>query len=117
MPRFVNLTPHPVVVYKENGEVLEIPPEGVPFRLKEEDQVIETVDGIPVTGRRYSISELPPAFYDSDNIVIVSLPVLLLLALLAEEPPALVVAPDTGKGAVRDEKGNIVGTKGFITII
>jgi len=34
-----------------------------------------------------------------------------------EDFVALLVAPDTDKGAIRNEKGDIVGTRGFVTLL
>jgi hypothetical protein len=55
----------------------------------------------------------------SITVVLVSLP--LLMAMPAETLNALsqrnvvLAAPDTGKGAVRDERGQIVAVKGLVT--
>ncbi len=116
--RFVNLTPHPIVVRREDGSELTIPAAGKPFRLEEED--IETgldIDGVPLVVRRFKFpEEIPAEFEDPDNIVIVSLPVLQVLKQMGLRFPALVVAPDTGKGAIRDESGKIIGTTRFILV-
>lgn len=114
--KFINLTPHAVTIYKSDGTVIEIPPKGEPLRLAESDIPFGEVEGIPIIKREFSLPTLAEELYDPNNIVIVSLPTLLALKDLNPRPTALVVAPDTGKGAVRDEAGRIVGTTALITM-
>ena len=126
--KFINMTPHEVVVRKPDGEEVKISPSGRTLRLREVDQVLEdangnpiTVDGIPVVHRvLLPPEELPEEFNDPDAVVIVSLPALMGLVALREagsiRPLCWIVAPDTGTGAIRDERGQIVGTTRFITM-
>lgn len=108
---FVNLTPHPIVIYKGGRKIREIPPSGKVLRLPEERNPMGEVDGIPVSHLRYGVpNELPPQ--TEDTIYIVSM--LVLLALKGKRSD--LVAPDTGAGAVRDENGRIIGTKGFVKV-
>lgn len=109
--KVVNRTPHPINIQDAvGGEIVTIPP-SPPLRLEEtivgeEMWEIQWEDAngeirsavVKVVKKKLS---LPSASSPEDSSVveIVSLPV-------AMSVPGM-VAPDTGKGGVRDEKGNI----------
>lgn len=113
--QFINLTPHSVVIFKQDGTKLEIEPSGEVLRLIEEDTIFDEVEGITIIKRKFSPPEIVGVLYDSTKIVIVSLVTLLSLKDFDPKPTALVVAPDTGSGAVRDSEGKIIGTTRLIT--
>jgi hypothetical protein len=135
--RFINLTPHPVNIYRRDGQgvLMRIDPEPSPLRLEEADMMVTdpALDlgsppgrenrhalgnwepegnyglSVPVVQRSYSAPAMPPAA--EKTIYIVSLPALMGLRA-AGEARADIVAPDTGPGkwgAVRDGSGNVVG--------
>jgi len=111
--RFVNLTPHEVKVVDEKGNpILVVPPSGVQARLGTNFAEVRKILGIPVHKVTYGeIQGLPPE-PEPNTIYIVSS---LCLAGVPEKFKDCVVAPNTNPGfAIRDEKGNIVGVKGFL---
>jgi len=107
--KLVNLTPHEVTIYDENGNVkLRIPPSGQVARVKSRQVKIGEINGIPVFKTEfYDIEGLPDP--QPDTVYIVS-----LLVLQACRDRKDLVAPDTSpQGAVRDSEGKIIGTRGF----
>jgi len=129
--RLVNLTPHDVNLALD-GTVVTVPRSGVVLRLEEHDEPIFN-NPIPIVRRRFQVPDpvwvaeqaaqaegvtLPDVSLPL-TIVIVSLPVLMslptdTLAYLTGKG-IILAAPDTGKGAVRDEKGQIVAVRGLVT--
>jgi hypothetical protein len=133
-----NLTPHPLVIFPpsapsrvrvegdrffhpETGEEIRplvvIPPDPAgPLRMEEIDEEGDPVRigdvEVPVVLRVFKVPEPPPP----GEAMIVSLPIAQAWAREYVAPEGIYV-PDTGSGAVRDEKGNIVGTKRLIRII
>jgi len=107
--KFKNFTPHHVVVFANDEVILKVPPEGTPVRVKEGLEPRQPIDGIPVVSKTYSGVEGLPAPEDGVMLIV---SVLVLSALQGARPD--VVAPDTGpNSAVRDEKGRILGVRGF----
>jgi hypothetical protein len=122
--KILNLTPHPIVIRRKDGSEITIEPSGIVWRLKEEDVDITRsfgfdIEGIEIVARRFSVDmpTMPQEIWSAD-IVIVSLPMLLMLKEAFNPMPTkpLFCAPDTGSGAIRDEQGRIVGTTRLITI-
>lgn len=111
MMKFVNLTPHEIVV-KYDGETLKIPPSGTIARVKTVMRELPRINGIPVRKTEYGeIEGLPEP--EAGTVYIVS--ILVLQALKGTRGD--VVAPDTTpSGAIRDESGRIVAVKGFQVI-
>ena len=99
---FVNLTPHRI---DEQTTGLSIPSSGI-ARIKMKSRIIDTVDGVPLFRSYYagSLKDLPEPV--EGVIYIVS--ALALNAVPAERTD--VVAPGD---AVRDDKGRVIGCKGF----
>ena len=117
MVKFVNLTPHEVVVYSQDGKeiVLRIPPSGTIARVTTISRVVGYIDGIPVRKTEYDkIEGLPEP--QEDTIFIVS--TVLLVALKERGIKRTdVVSPDTNPdSAVRDKDGRIIGVKYFQTL-
>jgi hypothetical protein len=133
-----NLTPHPLVIFPPNapprvrvegdrffhpdtGEEIRplvvIPPDPAgPLRMEEINEEGDPVRigdvEVPVTLRLFRVPELPREGGD----IIVSLPVAQAWAHIHGAVSGVYV-PDTGSGAVRDERGNIVGTRRLIRVI
>lgn len=103
----VNLTPHNITLMDDQGNIIQdIPSTGVIPRLKEDTEVIGNVNGIPVTIKTFGgVDSMPEP--QADTFYIVS-------ALLASKLSRndLLVPSDM----VRDDKGRIVGCKGFSSL-
>lgn len=110
--RFVNLTPHPVRIFNEIGEiVLEVNPMPTMrtprvFQSNQKDCVLTSAKGqaIPVYSARYGeVVNLPPP--QPDTFYIVS-----RMVRQAVEGRKDVVCPGV---AIRDDNGSIIGAKGL----
>lgn len=96
----INLTPHPIVLQKDDGTRIQIMPSGAVARVSTTDTVTGDHDGIPVVRRSFgAVTGLP----DGDAPCIVS-----AMVLAAVPGRAGVYAPDTGPTAIRDQNGRIV---------
>ena len=108
--KMLNLTPHAIVVETDNGRIT-FEPAGIIARVDTHAEFIGTVDGIPVVERIYgeveNVLELP-----CDPFLVSSM----VLDRLPKEYSGVAFAPDTGIGAIRDDKGHIVATSRLITI-
>lgn len=111
--KFVNLTPHEIVVYAEEKEkvLLKVPAEGIVPRVSTTQETIGDINGVPVRKNTYGTIENLPGT-QPDTVYIVSAMVLSALGGSRVD----VVSPDTGAGAVRDENNRIIGTTGFVTL-
>lgn len=110
MVRFVNLTPHDVIVVGEDGkEILRIPVSGIVARVMTKQEVVDEINGIPVVRTKFGeVIDMPEP--QPDTVFIVSTLVAQALAGTRDD----IVAPDTSpQGAVRDEQGRIIGVKRF----
>jgi hypothetical protein len=122
MTKFVNLTPHKITIFCNDGSTIEVEPSGKVFRLEERDRVIAKIGNVEVVAREFMIPTEIKQFFDNPQAVyIVSLPALMALKTIEKQHPELmdiswIVAPDTGSGAVRDEQGRIIGTRRLIII-
>lgn len=107
-----NLTPHEIKIYATDRktELLTVAPEGIIPRVTTTQEEIGKIHGIPMQKIAYGAVENLPA-PAPDTVYIVSQMVLSAL----NGSRADLVAPDTGKGAVRDEAGRILGTTNFVT--
>jgi len=108
----VNLTPHPIVVRTDGGDVT-IPPSGQVARVTSQQTLAGYIDldgvQIPVQRTTFGQVECLPA-PAPDTVYIVS--GLVLSALAGTRPD--VVQPDTSPaGAIRDGDGRIVAVRGF----
>lgn len=109
--RLVNLTPHSIDVYDENNrKVLSIPPSGIVLRAVAIREKVGEINGIPVYSVKYRVPELPEP--RKGVYYIVSSVVLMLLKAYGIQRDD-VLSPDTDR-AVRDDKGRIVGVRGFV---
>lgn len=110
----VNLTPHEIVVFGQfNNKIATFPPSGAVARIEEKNEdkgvcVLHNGEKIPCLKKVYmDVENLPEE--TPGYVYIVSGMVLSVMKDRCD-----LIAPDTGEGAVRDEKGRIVGTKNFI---
>lgn len=113
MKNLINLTPHAVSVYGPDG-VIDIPASGQLCRVKNSQEAVGRLAGIPVYRQTFDAVEgLPEP--QLGTIYIVSSLVLRALAE-AGEPRGDVVAPGTGPqdGCVRDISGRILGVTRFV---
>ncbi len=103
----VNLTPHKLVVYREDGSTMELPPSGMVARVDSEQYLYGDIDGIPVMRTTYKgIYGLPNAKH---GVIYVTSSVVAQMSGRKD-----VIAPDTGPGgAVRDSSGRIIGVRRF----
>jgi len=101
-----NLTPHPIKVRTE-GKEIEFPPTGIIPRVGTIETPSQAIEGIPtVTQSMGDVEGLPDAIYG----------VFLLVSAMvfnASDRTDL-IAPDTGKGAIRDEQGKILAVTRFL---
>jgi hypothetical protein len=106
MVKFVNLTPHPIVL--QNGDKrLELPSAGV-ARCSETSIDQPSLDGWPV----YSYVYGPPVGLpdpEEGTYYVVSKLVMESLRGVRDD----ILAPDTGSTATRD-RGNVVSVRGFV---
>lgn len=110
-----NLTPHPIVIHTENG-VLEIPPSGDVARVEfDELQTTSFLVEDDETGEVYEIPCRILSLRQSDKVISPSQE--LKITSLPYAMTFYGFAPDTDKGAVRDEKGQIVGVRGLVLIL
>jgi hypothetical protein len=105
--RFINLTPHELVVFVDGKEFARFPSEGV-ARAATLTEPAGALDGIPVVRQTFGpVSGLPAPTPGVTYIVSM---------LVAQHPDVRgrddVVAPNTSQ-AVRDASGNIIGVPGF----
>jgi len=103
---FINLTPHDVnIVDKDGNVILIVPASDKPLRLIEKRDIVGDINGIPLSRVSYVIDETTPLPNpDTDTFYIVS-------RVVAEtfKRPDFIVPDQT----VRNDKGQIVGCKGF----
>jgi len=104
----VNLTPHEIVVRREDGSELRIPPSGVVARVTATAEPVGTLAGVPVVSTRYGEIEDLPAPRGGVQYIVSS------LVRMAAPERADLVSPDTGpESAIRDDDGRIVAVRRF----
>lgn len=112
--KLVNLLPHPINVLLPDGTMIEIPRGEQVYRLTEKDEPVGAIGGIPLKKRTFTATPLEDT---PGTVYIVSLPAAMGLKVAGFKfSHALIVCPDTGADAIRDEQGNIKAVRGFITI-
>ncbi len=111
--KLVNLTPHPITVYDESGNILmNVPPSGQVVRVSTTSRIIDNVDNIPIREVQYGdIQGLP----EPQEGVVYIVSTIVVLALKAKGINRVdVVSPDTSQDSViRDNEGKIIGVKYF----
>lgn len=112
-----NLTPHSVVLYQGDKIIQQWDKAENPARLEEKEKYRSlSCSNFPVIVRvieHTNIVNLPEQ--EQGMGYIVSLPLLMGMKAIGIFRSDC-VAPDTGKGAVRDEKGKILGTTGWVVL-
>lgn len=108
-----NFCPHTINVVTAEGKEYAFPSEGV-ARVTETQKRCGSEYGIEIRSTEYGeIEGLPEdGAYDVNTIFIVSLLVKQVAA--TKVVPYLLVSPDTGKTAIRDENGQIKAVTGFL---
>jgi len=106
----VNLTPHEIKIVGEDGKIrLVVPPSGQVARVKTEQQVIGSVNDIPIVKTEFGDVEGLPEPREGVYYIVAT-----LVAQAMKGKREDVVAPDTSpQGVVRDSEGKIVGVKRF----
>ncbi len=118
--RYVNLTPHPVDLYLEDGTHIRWDScQGEPARLKEISSSQAPGKGlldINMPHREIEFTGVSGLPDQKEKVAyIISLPMWMGMVSAGIFRPDC-VAPDTGEGAVRDGKGRIIGTKGWVMV-
>jgi hypothetical protein len=99
--RIVNATPHAVYVLNKDGTVLRMfPKSNGMIRVKENVSNLPDIDGIPVCSTRWSKTEDVPEYVNGIFYIVSQL----VKNAMPKRKDFL-----TPKGAVRDEKGNVIG--------
>jgi hypothetical protein len=102
--RFINLTPHPVIIVTGEGEEIVIPPSGQVARVAMTQEVVATVGGVPIVRTRFGEIEGLP---EPEPSVLYITSTLVAQAAVALQGRQDVVAPDTGPTAIRTPDGQI----------
>lgn len=111
MTKFINLTPHAIVVEGADGIRTTYPASGQVARVAVTREVLNSWAGHRIVRQKFGqVENLPSADFDPDACYIVSA---LVLSALGENCFGC-VAPDTGPDAIR-ENGQIVAVRGFVT--
>lgn len=107
----VNLTPHPINLYGDDDKLIQtIPPSGTVARVAEYRKLDAYVNGIPLREIVFGEIEGLPAPKEGTLYIVSAL----VRSATKEKGRTDVISPDTGAGAVRDEDGRIIGTRGFV---
>lgn len=108
--KLVNLTPHTINWYKQNGEVMEIPSSGL-LRCKVESKLQEAIDGLQIYRNTYSFEDVLPEEEQGTYYIVSSIVANAVKELKLDRDDIIVV-----NDSVRDENGRIVGCKSFARI-
>lgn len=106
--QIVNLTPHAIVIAKQDGSQITVSPTTPAARVQQQHVLLHAIDDIPVSHVVYGqVEHLPDP--QPDTIYVVS-------AIVAQQCRDRddVLAPDTGATAIRDGAGQIVAVRGFV---
>lgn len=104
----INLTPHPVHLLDERGEVIRTweRPEGPLPRLVEEVTPAPSIDGVPIRNKAYRDCENLPPRKEGVYLIVSGL---VASALRRDD----LLVPNT----VRNEEGQIIGADSFAQVI
>lgn len=110
MTKLINLTPHPIVLMDANDQVVEtIASTGI-ARAKQENTSIGSVNGFPLSEVRFGEPEGMPEPKEGVMYVVSQITA---NALKAQGRTDDILIVDQ---AVRDDKGRIVGCRGFAKV-
>ena len=113
----INLTPHPLVLISESGEVI-IPSSGA-ARLSQSEEVCGQIGDVPVVCTQYGELQLPDVDIAGKYVVVSQLVAQGAADQLLARGAKAVLVPNTGptpNGAVRDEQGRIKGVRSLILV-
>ena len=111
---FINLTPHTINYYVDGKLDRSFEPSGIVARIKEETSIWGEVFGLKLVRKNYSTVENLPSFTKINDCAGEYIYIVSGLVKMAVGGRHDVIAPDTGDGAVRNDLGQIIGTKQFI---
>ncbi len=114
MVKFVNLTPHEIVIFDNEGKniIKRIPPSGQVARVSVKRTKVAEIGGVPVFRTEYGEVEGLPEPKEG-TVYIVS--ILVLQALRGRRKD--VIAPDTSpQSVIRDDQGRIKGVRAFTVL-
>ena len=101
---FINLTPHVLNVICNDGTVIDIPTSGIVARCAQDNEVVDTINGISVTKQTFgSVTGLPES--QRGTYYVVSR---LVAAACPERKDLFIPGP-----LVRNDKGQPIGCKGL----
>lgn len=103
----VNMTPHPInLLDEDNNPIQTIAPSGDTIRLSQEEQVVDSIDGVDVLYITFSASDSLPEPIEGTYFIVSAL----VANAYPERIDFLMVA-----GTVRDENGRIAGCTAWAT--
>ena len=107
--RFRNLTPHAITVVREDGieTVFQPDPQG-PARVSVRTETLPAVAGFRLQQQAFGRVENLPEHEDGVVLIVSAL----VLAQCKDRDD--VVAPDTGRDAIRNDSGQVVAVRGFV---
>jgi hypothetical protein len=104
---FINLTPHDIVVKRQDGEFVTFPKSGKVARVKVRTQTIDVFNGIAINNNTYGdVEDLPKRDKYHNNIYIVPR----MVRDFCPDRTDLVSPGDL----IRDDKGNPVACDGLV---
>ena len=120
MTKIVNLTPHHLNIFSDEGNLIaSIPPSGTVARVDTIKRVKEYVDveghKVPISYVTYTQVQGLPPYPSDDTLYVVSN--IVYQCLKGTKWEKYLIVPDTNPDSVvRDEAGRIKGVKGFLRI-
>ena len=103
--KLINLTPHDIVVQKEDGTRVTYPASGQVARVEIEDACVGDIDGIPIyKGKAKKVEGIPNP---QDGVMYV-----VSLFVLQHANREDLISPNTSD-AIRDDKGRITAVRGW----
>ena len=103
--KLINLTPHDIVVQKDDGTRVTYPASGQVARVEIEDVIVGNIAGIPVhKGKTKEVTGIPNP---QDGVMYI-----VSLFVLQHANREDLVSPNTSD-AIRDDEGKIVAVRGW----
>jgi hypothetical protein len=107
--KIINLTPHPIVLYK-NGQAIETIPSSGFVRANQKNELIGNLNGWPLSKIEFGECEDMPEPQPGTAYVVSQITANALKAQGRTDDVYIV------DGAVRDESGRIIGCEGFAQV-